>query len=44
MVLLNPLSLVFTNGDILPLHSVYYMFYMYKCNGNVGLWASNRTV
>ena len=36
MVLLNPLSLVFTNGDILPLHSVYYTFYMYTCNGNVG--------
>ena len=44
MGLRNPLSLVFTNGDILPLHSVYYTFYMYECNGNVGLWASNRTV
>ena len=44
MVFLNPLSLVFTNSDILPLHSVYNVSYMYKCNGNVGLWASNRTV
>ena len=44
MVLLNPLGLIFTDCDVLPFHSVYYVCYVYKCIGTVGLWASNRTV
>ena len=44
MVLLNPLGLIFTDCDVLPFHSVYYAFSVYKCIGTVGLWASNEKV
>jgi hypothetical protein len=39
VIVLNPLLLVVTDGDILSLHSVYYTFHMYKCVEAVG-WLS----
>ena len=36
MVLLDPLGLIFTDCDVLPFHSVYYMLYVYEY---IGSWA-----